>query len=98
VAALVKDYRGGASLAGLQQTYSLGRGSVQKLLREQGVRRRRKSLTDSEIAALEERYEAGLPIWEIAGSSQLSMVVVIRGMRGCLMRRAGSGVGNDQSL
>jgi hypothetical protein len=98
VAALVKDYRGGASLAGLQQTYSLGRGSVQKLLREQGVRRRRKSLTDSEIAALEERHEAGLTIREIAGSSQLSMVVVIRGMRGCLMRRAGSGVGNDQSL
>jgi hypothetical protein len=73
VAALVKDYRGGASLAGLQQTYSLGRGSVQKLLREQGVRRRRKSfLTDSEIAALEERYEAGLTIREIAGSSQLA--------------------------
>jgi hypothetical protein len=32
------------------------------------------------------------------GSSQLSMVVVIRGMRGCRMRRAGSGVGNDQNL
>ena len=34
----------------------------------------------------------------ILGSSQLSMVVVIRGRRGCRMRRAGSGVGNDQSL
>ena len=35
---------------------------------------------------------------KLRGSSQLSMVVVVRGMRGCRMRRAGSGVGNDQSL
>ena len=40
---------------------------------------------------------SGLPHHK-TGSSQLSMVVVIRGMRGCRMRRAGSGVGNDQNL
>jgi DNA-directed RNA polymerase specialized sigma24 family protein len=45
VAALASDYRHGCSLAELQRRYSLSRSSVQKLLRERGVRRRRKSLT-----------------------------------------------------
>jgi hypothetical protein len=43
VAALVNGYRAGASLADLQRIYSISRGSVQKLLRERGVRRRRKA-------------------------------------------------------
>jgi DNA-directed RNA polymerase specialized sigma24 family protein len=50
--------------------------SVQKLLREQGVRCRRKSLTDSEIAALEEQYEAGLTIQEIAAQQGLAKTTV----------------------
>ena len=66
VAALVRDFQGGASLAELQQAYSLGRGSVQKVLREQGERRRRKGLTQDELAVLVQRYEAGLTIREIA--------------------------------
>jgi hypothetical protein len=43
VPALVNGYRAGASLADLQRIYSISRGSVQKLLRERGVRRRRKA-------------------------------------------------------
>jgi DNA-directed RNA polymerase specialized sigma24 family protein len=76
VAALVRDYREGASLADLQRAYSLGRGSVQKLLRERGVRRRRKSLTETEAALLVERYEAGLTIREIAAEQKLPKTTV----------------------
>jgi hypothetical protein len=58
VAALVSDYRSGASLDDLQRSYLLSRGSVQKLLRERGAKRRRRSLTQDELAVLVERYEA----------------------------------------
>ena len=47
MAALLTDYRNGSSLRDLQRSYALGRGSVQWLLREAGVRRRRGSLTHS---------------------------------------------------
>jgi DNA-directed RNA polymerase specialized sigma24 family protein len=76
VKALLSDYRDGSSLADLQRKYSLGRGSVQRLLREAGLRRRRKSLTDAELAALVERYEAGLPIREIAAEQGLAKTTV----------------------
>jgi hypothetical protein len=59
VSALVREFQTGASLAELQRMYTLGRGSVQRLLRKAGVRRRRKSLTDVEVASLVERYESG---------------------------------------
>jgi lambda repressor-like predicted transcriptional regulator len=76
VAALVRDYKGGTSLAELQRTYSLGRGSVQKVLKERGVRRRRKGLTEAEIATLVRRYEAGLSIREIAVEQGLAKTTV----------------------
>ena len=76
VAAMLNDYRDGASLPELQRTYSLGRGSVQNLLREYGVRRRRKRLTDTEVAALVRRYEAGLTIREIAAEQNLAKTTV----------------------
>jgi DNA-directed RNA polymerase specialized sigma24 family protein len=76
VAALVSDYCRGYSLVDLQRTYSLSRGSVQKLLRERGVRRRRKTLTDAEQAVLVERYEAGLTIREIAEEQGLPKTTV----------------------
>jgi uncharacterized protein (DUF433 family) len=76
VAALVRDYQDGASLAELQRTFSLGRGSVQKLLRERGVRRRLKSLTDAEVAVLIERYEGGGTIREIAAERGLPKTTV----------------------
>jgi DNA-directed RNA polymerase specialized sigma24 family protein len=76
VAALVQDYNDGASLAKLQRSYSLGRGSVLGLLREVSVRRRRKSLTDAETAELVERYEAGLTIREIAAEHSLPNTTV----------------------
>jgi len=63
----LSDYRAGASLGDLQKSYSLSRGSVQKILRKWGVvRQRRKSLTDPEVAELVERYDAGLRIRKIA--------------------------------
>jgi uncharacterized protein (DUF433 family) len=76
VAAMVQDYRDGVSLSELQRTYSLGRGSVQKLLKELGVRRRRKSLTDAEVTTLVERYGAGLTIREIAAEQRLAKTTV----------------------
>jgi uncharacterized protein (DUF433 family) len=88
VATLVQDYRDGASLAELQRKYSLGRGSVQRLLREAGVRRRRNSLIDAEKAVLAERYEAGLTIREIAAEQGLpkSTVRDALGRDGVIMR------------
>jgi DNA-directed RNA polymerase specialized sigma24 family protein len=76
VAALVQDYRDGASLAELQRRYSLGRGSVQQLLREGGERRRRKSLSETKVAALAKRYEVGLTIREIAAEQGLPKTTV----------------------
>jgi DNA-directed RNA polymerase specialized sigma24 family protein len=76
VTALIRDYQGGAALADLQRTYSLSRGSVQKLLRERGVRRRRRSLTYAERAVLVERYGAGMTIREIAVEQGLAKTTV----------------------
>jgi len=76
VAAMVRDYQNGASSAELQKKYSLGRGSVQRLMREAGVRRRRKRLTDAEVASLVERYESGFTIREIAQEQGLSKTTV----------------------
>ena len=71
VRALQDAYQAGASLAELQQRFHLSRGSVQRLLREAGVRRRRKSLTDPEVAELVARYIAGLTIREVAAEQDL---------------------------
>jgi DNA-directed RNA polymerase specialized sigma24 family protein len=72
----VRDFQSGASLAEVQRTYSLGRGSVQRLLCESGVRRCRKSLTDAEAAVLVDRYEAGLTIKEIAAEQEMPKTTV----------------------
>jgi uncharacterized protein (DUF433 family) len=89
-AMLVRDYKSGASLADLQQTYSLSRGSVQQLLREAGVRRRRRSLTDSNVSELVERYESGLTIREIASQQELPKTTVQDALAraGVVMRQA----------
>jgi uncharacterized protein (DUF433 family) len=76
VAALVSDYRSGASLDDLQRSYLLSRSSVQKLLSERGVKRRRRSLTQDELAVLVERYEAGQTIREIAAEQDLPKTTV----------------------
>jgi uncharacterized protein (DUF433 family) len=76
VAALLGDYRSGASLKDLQRTYSLGRSSVQQLLRDEGVRRRRKTLTEGEMAMLAERYKQGMTIREIAAEQGLAKTTV----------------------
>ena len=76
MAALVSDYRSGASLDDLQRSYLLSRGSVQKLLSERGVKRRRRSLTQDELAVLVERYEAGQTIREIAAEQDLPKTTV----------------------
>jgi uncharacterized protein (DUF433 family) len=76
VAAVVRDYQGGASLAELQRTYSLGRASVQKILRAADTRRRRKKLEYIEIAALVEQYAAGLTIREIAADQGIPKTTV----------------------
>jgi DNA-directed RNA polymerase specialized sigma24 family protein len=76
VQALLKDYRNGSSLSDLQRTYSLGRGSVQRLLRDAEVRRRRKSLSEAEVAVLVKRYEAGRTIREIAAEQALPKTTV----------------------
>ena len=71
VSALQEAYRAGDSLAELQARSDLSRGSVQRVLRAGGVRRRRKSLTEAELAILVERYEAGMTIREIAAEQGL---------------------------
>ena len=49
---------------------------MQRLLREAGVRRRQKSLTDAKVAALVKQYGAGLTIREIAAKQQLPKTTV----------------------
>jgi uncharacterized protein (DUF433 family) len=71
-----ETYRAGASVAELQQQFDLSRGSVQRVLREAGVRRRRKSLTEDDLAVLVKRYEAGLTIREIASEQGLPKTTV----------------------
>jgi predicted DNA-binding protein YlxM (UPF0122 family) len=81
VNALQDTYLAGASLAELQHQFGLSRGSVQRLLREAGVRRRRKSLTDAEITVLVERYQAGLTMREIAEEQGLAKTTVQDALR-----------------
>jgi uncharacterized protein (DUF433 family) len=76
VSALQDALQTGASLAELQQQFGLSRGSVQRILREGGVRRRRQSLTGDEIKVLVERYEAGLTIRRIAAEQNLPKTTV----------------------
>jgi lambda repressor-like predicted transcriptional regulator len=76
VGALQDMYRAGATLAEVQRQFGLSRGSVQRVLRERGIRRRRKSLTDIEIAGLVKRYEAGLTIREIGEEQGLAKTTV----------------------
>jgi uncharacterized protein (DUF433 family) len=76
VKASQQAYQAGASLAELQRDFELSRGSVQRLLREAGVRRRQKSLTDAKVAALVKQYGAGLTIREIAAKQQLPKTTV----------------------
>jgi lambda repressor-like predicted transcriptional regulator len=76
IGTLQQAYQTGASLAGLQQQFDLSRGSVQRVLREAGVRRRRKSLTDAEVAVLVERSESGLTIRQIAAEQGLAKTTV----------------------
>ena len=52
VTALVSDYKSGMTSTELRAKYELGKGSVQRLLREAKVRRRRHSLTNVEIVGL----------------------------------------------
>jgi uncharacterized protein (DUF433 family) len=76
VIALQEAYQAGASLVELQRHFGLSRGSVQRVLREAGVRRRRKGLTDTEVAGLIKRYRAGLTIREIAAEQGLAKTTV----------------------
>jgi lambda repressor-like predicted transcriptional regulator len=76
VRALQDAYKAGASLAALQERFGLSRGSVQRVLREAGVRRRRKSLIEDEVAVLVNLYEAGLTIREIAAERGLPKTTV----------------------
>jgi uncharacterized protein (DUF433 family) len=90
VTALLNDYRDGSSLADLQRFYAIGRSSVQRLLREAGARRRRKSLSAAEVTVLVKRYEAGLTIREIAEEQGLAKTTVQDALAraGSAMRRA----------
>jgi DNA-directed RNA polymerase specialized sigma24 family protein len=76
IRAMQHAYRAGASLAELQQQFSLSRGSVQRLLREAGVRRRQKRLSDAEVAMLVERYETGLTTREICNEQGFAKTTV----------------------
>jgi len=103
VAALLRDYRAGSSLTDLQRTYSLGRASVQQLLRDGGLRRRRRPLNDAEVAELAEQYEAGLTIREVAAKRGLPKTTVQNALAraGVSKRPAArriSGCGNPQPL
>lgn len=78
---LVKDYQAGATSTELRASYSLGKGSVLKLLREGGVEMRRQGLSESQVALVVERYRAGLTIREVAAELGLAKTTVQDGLR-----------------
>jgi DNA-binding IclR family transcriptional regulator len=100
VSALQDAYRAGTALAELQRQFHLSRASVQRLLREGGVRRRRKSLTIAELPELVEHYEAGLTIREIAAELELPKTTVHDALAraGMRMRPAARRVGASEEL
>lgn len=65
ITALVEDYQAGLSSPQLQAKYCLSKGSVLGLLAQQGVERRRQSLSNERVAELARLYESGLTVREI---------------------------------
>jgi hypothetical protein len=66
IAQLVTDYESGLEANELQERYGLSRGSVQRLVRESGVTKHRRSLTAEERAEVARQYESGQTIREVA--------------------------------
>lgn len=67
----------------LRAKYSLGKGSVIRLLNDAGVQRRRRSLGSAEVAELVRLYETGLTIREIAAERGLPKTTVQHAVGGC---------------
>jgi len=76
VAALVADYRAGASSTDLQAKYHLSKGSVLRLLRESSAEMRRRGLTDAQLDVVVSRYRDGLTIREVAAELGLPKTTV----------------------
>jgi hypothetical protein len=68
VAQLVADYEAGATSLDLMASYSLGKGTVLRLLRQHGATLRQQPLTTEQIAKSIELYQQG---WSLAKIGRL---------------------------
>lgn len=62
VAQLVADYQAGQPTTALMKTYGLGKGSVLRLLRANGVQLRHQSMADDEVQQVIQLYGQGLSL------------------------------------
>jgi histone H3/H4 len=59
---LVADYEAGQPTTALMKTYDIGKGTVLRLLRANGVQLRQQSMADDEITQVIELYGQGLSL------------------------------------
>jgi hypothetical protein len=76
IAQLVADYQAGMEVPALQERYGLGRGSVQRLMREAGVTRHRQPLTAAQLDEAVRLYASGRTIREVAATMDLPKTTV----------------------
>ncbi|MBH0781876.1 helix-turn-helix domain-containing protein [Nocardia bovistercoris] len=94
IAELVEAYRRGTSTLELQKRYHLGKGTVLKLLADQGVpMRQQQHLTESQIDKAVEQYQAGDSLATVAKQVGSTATTVRRVLneRGVAMRPSGGG-------
>lgn len=90
IAQFVVDYEAGLEVSELQGRYGLSRGSVQRILREAGVKLHRQSLTDEQRVEVARLYESGLTIRGVAAELDIPKTTVqgALGREGVNMRPA----------
>lgn len=66
VAEMVESYRAGRSSNDLARAHDVSKQSVLRLLQKQGVERRRRGLSDDQVADAVRLYEAGLSVAAVA--------------------------------
>lgn len=76
VTQLVADYVSGVEVQELGSRYGLSRGSVQRLVRESGVSKHRRSLTAQELNEVVRLYESGQTIREVSAAMAVPKTTV----------------------
>ena len=86
IASIVAEYKAGAHCTDLAAKHQIAKASVLKILDEQGVPKRRQSLTDEQTDEAVRRYAAGQSLARVAaaldtGATTINRALVARGVR-----------------